>query len=204
MCKDGFKIDVMGVRKYIAGYEIRTEIWYRGDDEKGVEMKAAYTPVGDYIGSSKDAYFLCKTKGIKPEKADPKDDVCSIGFCEKEQKYFGWSHRAIYGFGIGDSVKMGDSGYQPENKEDFVEDCIRFWDDAAYHTDFHGKEVKEKGVLGVMFSYTYNDKVPNKELRGTISEIFEPYPYKWGRGEWTAKTLEDAKEMAMDFAESVG
>lgn len=26
----------------------------------------------------------------------------AIGFSEKEQKWYGWSHRAIYGFGIGD------------------------------------------------------------------------------------------------------
>ena len=27
-------------------------------------------------------------------------------------KWYGWSHRAVYGFGIGDKVKKGDSGYK--------------------------------------------------------------------------------------------
>lgn len=36
----------------------------------------------------------------------------SIGFSEKEQKWYGWSHRAIYGFGIGSKVKKGDCGYK--------------------------------------------------------------------------------------------
>ena len=59
----------------------------------------------------------------------------SIGFSEKEQKWYGWSHRAIYGFGIGSKVKKGDCGYK-------------------------GKT-------------------------------------------WTAKTLDDAKQMAKDFADAV-
>ena len=33
--------------------------------------------------------------------------------------------------------------------------------------------------------------------------IFSKYPEKWGKGEWTAKTIEDAKQMAVDFARSV-
>lgn len=33
--------------------------------------------------------------------------VCSIGFNEKEQKWYGWSHRAIFGFGIGSIVEEG-------------------------------------------------------------------------------------------------
>lgn len=28
----------------------------------------------------------------------------SIGFSEKEKKWYGWSHRAIFGFGIGDMI----------------------------------------------------------------------------------------------------
>ena len=59
----------------------------------------------------------------------------SIGFSEKEQKWYGWSHRAIYGFGVGSKVKKGDCGYK-------------------------GKT-------------------------------------------WTAKTLDDAKQMAKDFADGV-
>ena len=49
-----------------------------------------------------------KKHGIIPEKAKPDHCVCSIGFSEKEQKWYGWSPRAIYGFKIGDEVKEGD------------------------------------------------------------------------------------------------
>ncbi len=49
--------------------------------------------------------------GIKPEKIDPSHNVCSIGFSEKEQRWYGWSHRAICGFGIGAKSKPGLVGY---------------------------------------------------------------------------------------------
>lgn len=53
--------------------------------------------------------------GIKPEKSKPSHSVCSIGFSEKDGKWYGWSHRAIYGFKVGDKVKEGDVvvGYLP-------------------------------------------------------------------------------------------
>ena len=42
------------------------------------------------------------------DKHGIKSTSIGIGFSEKEQKWYGWSHRAIYGFGIGDEVKEGD------------------------------------------------------------------------------------------------
>ena len=72
--------------------------------------------------------------GIKKETL-PGNNVPSIGFSETEQKWYGWSHRAIYGFGVGSKVKKGHAGYK-------------------------GKE-------------------------------------------WTAKTLDDAKKMAINFANDV-
>ena len=96
-------VKVLKTRKYRAGYEVRTELVNVGGD-KPIEMRSAYTPNGDYIGSPKIARYLVVKRGIKPEKAHPSDNVCSIGFCEKEQKWYGWSHRAIFGFGIGDTL----------------------------------------------------------------------------------------------------
>jgi len=78
-------------------------------DNPPVVMKSAYTPDGDYIGTSRWAHRLIVKRGIKPEKRTPESNVCSIGFCEKEQKWYGWSHRAIYGYGIGDVIEEGSS-----------------------------------------------------------------------------------------------
>ena len=98
---------ILSVRHYKIGYEVRTEKFCFEDNGYTI-MKSAYTNNGDYIGNSKWAHRLYYKYGIVPEKINPEDDVCSIGFCEKEQKWYGWSHSALYGFGIGDVVKEGD------------------------------------------------------------------------------------------------
>jgi len=94
------------------GYELRTKkvFW---ENEEPFEVIGAYTPEGFYIGNEKEAKFLIEKKGIKPEIAPIRegrpnpDKVCSIGFCDKEQKWYGWSHRAIFGFGIGYVAEKG-------------------------------------------------------------------------------------------------
>lgn len=49
------------------------------------------------------AEVLAKKYGItQREKRTPTSQVCSIGYSERKKKHFGWSHRAIAGFGIGD------------------------------------------------------------------------------------------------------
>ena len=101
---------VLSVRHYQAGYEVRTEEVRVGNEEKTIELKSAYTPDGAYIGTSKWAHRLIATRGVKPEKASPTHSVCSIGFCEREQKWVGWSHRALCSFGLGDKIFEEDYG----------------------------------------------------------------------------------------------
>lgn len=121
---------VVSVRHYRAGYETRTEeVPAEGTEltEGGRTflMKSAYTPDGHYIGRSRWAYRLAHKYGVVPELAAPGANVCSVGFSERKQKWYGWSHRAIYGFGIGDVVKEGDlcattgwiDGYVEEHPE---------------------------------------------------------------------------------------
>lgn len=110
-------------------YELVTEQMDWNDDKgnPGV-MTSAYNLKGYYIGNPKDAKVFAD-KGIVPEVAKTDDKVCSIGFCEKENKWYGWSHRAMYGFGIGDVVKEGDcaatSGYIEGYLEKHPEDDVR-------------------------------------------------------------------------------
>lgn len=51
--------------------------------------------------------------------------------------------------------------------------------------------------------WKYNNEVPNRDLHGKEQRSFYPYPKTWGRGEWKAKTLEDCKQMALDYYEGV-
>ena len=129
--------------------------WPHEDDPNPViPMKWAENLEGKYIGTPEEAEFLCKERGIRPETFDD-NKVCSIGFCEKEQKWYGWSHRAIYGFGIGDKVESEDhlcssSGWIDEYLEE------------------------------------------HPEMDKSLPVGFE------------AKTLDDAKKMAIAFADAVG
>ena len=50
--------------------------------------------------------------------------------------------------------------------------------------------------------WKYNNKVPNKKLRGTVGKSKHSIT-ELGNGEWVAKTLEDAKQMATDFSKGV-
>lgn len=79
----------------------------------GSTMTSAVNRSGDYVGCPEiePGYFrFWVDHGIVPEKAQPEHNCCSIGFSEKEQKWYGWSHRAIHGFGIGDKTHKGDAG----------------------------------------------------------------------------------------------
>ena len=121
-------IEVLRVRNYKVGYQVRTERHAVGDDGDEVIVKFAYTvPGDDYIGDSVWAHRLFR-RGIKPEKADPSHNVCSIGFCALQQKWYGWSHRAFCGFGIGDIVKEGhctaSSGWTDEWLQEHPEDDL--------------------------------------------------------------------------------
>ena len=167
---------LLATRKYKAGYEVREELsptdfeasvisYGSGDaadaDElvttinenrgKIVIVKSAYTQAGDYIGNKKMAHFLYTKKGIKPEKISPsKNKVCSIGFCGKEQKWYGWSHRAICGFGVGDIVKEGDctasSGWTKEYLKEHPDE------DGSLPIGFQAKDLNDARRMAVAFA----------------------------------------------------
>ena len=95
-------------------YVLRKEIWYHSSNEDGTPMDVAYTKDGLYIGDPSNAEFLCDKRGINPEINQAGHSVCSIGKSDIDGKWYGWSHRAINGFAVGDVVKEGDCAYDPE------------------------------------------------------------------------------------------
>ena len=125
-----------------------------------------------------------------------------VGYSPKDKKWYGWSHRAIYGFGIGSLCKKGNCHYIAPNLEDQKEGAIRFWQDEDH------KDVRCEGILenlhGKFFviKWEYPDSTPDESLRGTTGGS-DVYLGKLGRGEWVAKTMDDAKQMAVDFSEGV-
>ena len=177
------------------------------------EGKIYYSKVdGAYltrIGMENNLKFLLKrgiTEQIQSGYGDSISTAC-IGFNPVEQKWYGWSHRAIFGFGVGSECKKGNCGYEADNKEDFADQSLKWYGetdmDDTHKIDASVNEITQDGKLGVVVNYTYDDKVLNKVMRGQITSVFEPYPMVWGKGEWSANTLEQAKEMAIDFAKGV-
>ena len=106
---------------------------YGGDGQ--LPMTAAFTTAGHYIGTVKMAKRLVEKYGIVPECRRGLT-VCTIGWSARRKKWYGWSHRAIAGFGMGSIVRKGDviakavignprrgfaTGYRPKT----VADCKR-------------------------------------------------------------------------------
>jgi len=74
----------------------------------------------------KENFDFLEKHGIKPQKAQSSHQACSIGYSEKENKWYGWSHRAYHGFSIGDVIKEGDIvvGCLPVGfKSKTIQDC---------------------------------------------------------------------------------
>jgi len=62
-----------------------------------------------FIGSLFDVFKYCYYYGIRDfYKAHPHRKVASVGFAPKKERWYGWSHRAICSFGVGDEIKYDD------------------------------------------------------------------------------------------------
>ena len=97
------------IQKELARLIIKFEEWQTTEKEKPTLMVSIYNAAGDYVGGLDNmALRLLGKYRIVPEKAHSSHNVCSIGKSLKDGKWYGWSHRAIYGFKIGDEVKEGD------------------------------------------------------------------------------------------------
>lgn len=175
---------------------------------------AAYTPDGHYIGAEDWAQEL-ERRGIAPTVRTDEDRVCSIGWCEREKKWYGWSHRAIYGFGIGSTVEKGDCAYTASTVDELMEDYVAFFADVSEPGETRAKLTPDYENNRVWVGETHYPAVMVSGGDGIVLAIEHPemmpqghitmggYWMGVGRGAWTAHTLEDAKQMACDFAESV-
>ncbi len=187
-------------------------------DGNNFQLVYAETPEGHYIGEEERARHLVEKRGIAPQLADDKKNVCSIGFCEKEQKWYGWSHRAIFGFGVGSTVKPGDVAYTADTPEGLIEQHVSFYADGDQ------EKVQRKRAECQILPDRSGIRILPAPLKipmaNSIEQALDPdldpaclpeiditadmvETVLCGRGEWTAQTLDDAKEMAIAFAKGV-
>jgi hypothetical protein len=89
----------------------------------GTEMLMFHSKDGTYIGGIDELKNLILKRGIVPQSASlGKNKVCSIGKSVLDNKWYGWSHRAIFGFEIGDVVKEGDCCASSGLTNDYLKD----------------------------------------------------------------------------------
>lgn len=217
-------------KRHYEHYDVRDEMW--DSEVPGMEphlmTKLAYNKQGDWIGSSKQAYRMVRRYGIQEfEKTEDGHCVCSIGYAPSSQKWYGWSHRAIFGFTIGSTCKKGDCHYIPESFAEIQVDCHckkREGRLAMCHANATVMLVPAypddptsaliPGFVGVELEGEHFDqacKNPNQaevERNGALVEGIEKCiptscVFETGKGEWIAETMDDAKQMAIDFAKSV-
>jgi hypothetical protein len=200
-------------------------------------LEVVYTVDGFYyVGATDQKDWLIEsgiTEQIQPSNGETLC-TCSIGFNPTKQQWFGFSHRASYGFGIGSEVRFGDCAYKPKDIEDFNRYLLDFWSvDAGVWRECESPDIT---CTTILISIESNIIDPQEETINQIASImipnnpnlkfgtllktktifkgisnrdfehanFNEYPEKFGKGEWIAETLEDAKIMAIDFADGVG
>lgn len=193
-------------------YEYRREVFDYGDGQEH-EIAFAYTPSGDYIGNPKTARYLVIKRGLsdlQSRNGDP--GPVQIGFSVPEQKWYGWSHRAIYGFGIGSTCKKGDCGYVPSTPSElFTEATEKDEDGYAWQKPENVRilndpthEYDSRRGIEIFHPMTRHTTVSKDgELGGWTKAEPDIQFVACGRGEWTARNMQDALEMARDFAEGV-
>lgn len=144
-----------------------------------------------------------------------------VGFSPKDNKWYGWSHRAIYGFTIGSTCEKGGCHYTASTPEQLIDDHANFYADISVESaEMHRAECQilddRSGIriLHTPVKISMVDKESDLDdlLNGdACPEDFEKVnlfendfsTIKCGRGEWVAETLEDAKQMAIDFNKGV-
>lgn len=95
-------MDKKRVKEFRRGsYVIRHERWtMEGEPPRDATfMKSAYSiQDGSYIGSTKIAHRLWKKYGIEKFYSRGPGKVTCIGYNPTTKTWYGWSHRAIFGF----------------------------------------------------------------------------------------------------------
>lgn len=92
-------------------------------------------------------------------------------------------------FQIGSTCKKGDIHFVPSNEQEFIEQEVEFWKWKGFEI-----EAVNIGSIGIELVMTLANGQSKKKAYHLAKS-----PQSYGRGEWTAETLEDAKQMCIDY-----
>lgn len=180
--------------------------------------KVAYIERGDDTDPSAYQFdcYLSRYDGSYIKRVGMEDDIAhlaeleiteqlthGVGFSPLHNKWYGWSHRAICGFTIGSTCKKGDCHYVGSTEQEQMEAAIEFWsDDDKKNVRCLGVEEKD-GDRYFIIAWDLKEAEETIPPAPTAATTVRHYIRQPGRGEWTAQTMEDAKQMAIDFNEGV-
>jgi len=102
------------------GYEAREESVTISEGEEPIVLVSIYSPKGDYIGDRDTVKMLISKYKIRHFEAHEGSTsrVVAMGYSPTAMRWYGWSHRAIAGFGIGDKIFQENFG---DDKTPFIE-----------------------------------------------------------------------------------
>lgn len=185
-------------------FNVHIEYWKHHPSEEGTYMISLYSKDGKYIGDPKDMGEFLSKYDIKEDLStiDDTSKTVLIGYSPRENKYYGWA-RAVFGFTIGSKVSRGDIAYTPNNPEEIIEAEKEYYNQ-KYYRDVNYKVENNYVVVEGEEEFCDDNwiELPTGELKHVGGIIWQPFrvEYKLGRGEWKARTMEEAKQMARDFA----
>ena len=128
------------------GYKHIVEMVRENEDEEWCKLDSAYDMKDNYLGSIRDARRRLLRNGIIPEY----HKHASIGFCKMDQHWYGWSHRGMYGFGIGDTVNEGDCTASCGSIQECVDsgECV----DLSLPVGFVAKTLEDAKLMAIAYS----------------------------------------------------
>ena len=94
-------------------------------------------------------------------------------------------------FKIGSTCKKGDIHFVPSNRKELFEQEVLYWDKHGFEVESWQK-CNETGGINFVLS------IKNGQFKKPVEYLAKP-PKSYGRGEWTAETLDDAKQMCIDY-----
>ena len=199
-------------------YDVRYENWTLNGDT--TLMKCYYTKDGQYVDNV--TKTVMEQYGVEPDFGRH-----ATGFSPRDKKYYGWSHRACWGFKPGDKIKKGDCAYKPLNDPQSILESVRtFWSEPHHIIELDGSNIvrwspnynKLRAKYGQDFYHNWTNSDWVNEFgrqsqdatwrmlkqKGYMEKHVEPLSsFPTGKGEWTIRNWEDAKQAATDFAMSV-
>jgi len=87
---------------------------------------------------------------IKSEKAKESHSVPSIGKSDATGAWWGWSHRAVSGFGVGDKIEGDNAGKKVKFPK--LPDGTWDWDNGVYEPDFTIKTDAQAKQCAITFA----------------------------------------------------